>query len=283
MLFHRIRTTSAVYHFRLPLSTSGSAHVHVSKRLWVLVPQVELNFLLSFLSTCYLSSTSFYLYSTPFCVPVFIQLCLAWNRERVALQLRDNQRLSTSTLLAVLFHRIRTTSEVYHFRLPLSTSGSAHVHVSKRLWVRVSQELNFLLSTCYLSSTSFYLSSTPFYLFLSFLYPFLSSTPFYLSSFLYPFLPLSIFHLPLSFLYPFLPLSIYLFLSFLYPFLSSTPFYLFLSTSFYLSSTPFFPLPLSTSFYLSSTPFCVPVFIQLCLAWNRERVALQLRAPPIDE
>ena len=28
---------------------------------------------------------------------------------------------------------------------------------------------------------------------------------------------------------------------------------------------------------------CVPVFIQLCLAWNRERVALQLRAPPIDE
>ena len=190
MLFHRIRTTSAVYHFRLPLSTSGSAHVHVSKRLWVLVPQVELNFLLSFLSTCYLSSTSFYLSSNPFCVPVFIQLCLAWNRERVALQLRDNQRLSTSTLLAVLFHRIRTTSAVYHFRLPLSTSGSAHVHVSKRLWVRVSQELNFLLSTCYLSSTSF---------------------------------------------------------------------------------------------YLSSTPFCVPVFIQLCLAWNRERVALQLRAPPIDE
>ena len=50
--------------------------------------QVELNFLLSFLSTCYLSSTSFYLSSTPFCVPVFIQLCLAWNRERVALQLR---------------------------------------------------------------------------------------------------------------------------------------------------------------------------------------------------
>ena len=50
--------------------------------------QVELNFILSFISTCYLSSTSFYLSSTPFCVPVFIQLCLAWNRERVALQLR---------------------------------------------------------------------------------------------------------------------------------------------------------------------------------------------------
>ena len=45
-------------------------------------------YLLSFLSTCYLSSTSFYLSSTPFCVPVFIQLCLVWNRERVALQLR---------------------------------------------------------------------------------------------------------------------------------------------------------------------------------------------------
>ena len=82
------QTTSAAYHFRFPLSTSGSALVHVSKRLWVRVPQVELNFLLSFLSTCYLSSTSFYLSSTPFCVPVFIQLCLAWNRERVALQLR---------------------------------------------------------------------------------------------------------------------------------------------------------------------------------------------------
>ena len=37
------------------------------------------------------------------------------------------------------------------------------------------------------------------------------------------------------------------------------------------------------AFYLSSTPFCVPVFIQLCLAWNRERVALQLRAPLSDE
>ena len=44
-----------------------------------------LNFLHSFLSACYLSSTYFYLSSTPFCVPVFIQLCLAWNRERVAL------------------------------------------------------------------------------------------------------------------------------------------------------------------------------------------------------
>ena len=55
---------------------------------WMIGPQVELNFLLSFLSTCYLSSTSFYLSSTPFCVPVFIQLCLAWNQERVALQLR---------------------------------------------------------------------------------------------------------------------------------------------------------------------------------------------------
>ena len=85
VLFHRIRTTSAAYHFRLPLSTSGSALVHVSKRLWVRVPQVELNFLLSFLSTCYLSSTYFYLSSTPFCVPVFNQLCLVWNRERVAL------------------------------------------------------------------------------------------------------------------------------------------------------------------------------------------------------
>ena len=30
-------------------------------------------------------------------------------------------------LLAVLFHRIRTTSAAYHFRLPLSTSGSALV------------------------------------------------------------------------------------------------------------------------------------------------------------
>ena len=87
-VFHRIRTTSAAYHFRLPLSTSGSALVHVSKRLWVRVPQMELNFLLSFLSNCYLSSTSFYLSSTLFCAPVFIQLCLAWNRERVALQLR---------------------------------------------------------------------------------------------------------------------------------------------------------------------------------------------------
>ena len=49
-----------------------------SKMLWVQVPQVEL---LSFLSTCYLSSTSFYLSSTPFCAPVFIQLCLVWFRE----------------------------------------------------------------------------------------------------------------------------------------------------------------------------------------------------------
>ena len=54
-------------------------------RLWVQVPQAELNFLLSFLSTCHLSSTSFYLSSTPFCVLVFIQLCLAWNREQDAL------------------------------------------------------------------------------------------------------------------------------------------------------------------------------------------------------
>ena len=71
-------------HFRgLPLQAPPwHTLVHVSKRLWVRVPQVELNFLIS---TCYLSSTSFYLSSTPFCVPVFIQLCLAWNRERDAL------------------------------------------------------------------------------------------------------------------------------------------------------------------------------------------------------
>ena len=46
---------------------SSRALVHESKRLWVRVPQAELNFLLSFLSTCHLSST-------PFCLPFFIQL-----------------------------------------------------------------------------------------------------------------------------------------------------------------------------------------------------------------
>ena len=75
-------------------------------------------------------------------------------------------------LLAVLFHRIRTTSAAYHFRLPLSTSGSALVHVSKRLWVRVPQvELNFLLSSFF----PFYLLSF-LYLFLSLLYPFLCTS-----------------------------------------------------------------------------------------------------------
>ena len=59
---------------------------YIQKLVSLFPVKVELNFLLSFLSTCYLSSTSFYLSSTPFCVPAFIQLCL--KRERVALQLR---------------------------------------------------------------------------------------------------------------------------------------------------------------------------------------------------
>ena len=56
--------------------------------------------------------------------------------------------LGALAALAVLFHRIRTISAAYYFRPPLSTSGSALVHLSKRLWVRVTQvELNFLLCT----------------------------------------------------------------------------------------------------------------------------------------
>ena len=45
-------------------SLAGYCCKSVLTGLWVRVPQAELNFLLSFLSTCHPSSTSFYLSST---------------------------------------------------------------------------------------------------------------------------------------------------------------------------------------------------------------------------
>ena len=62
--FQTISFTSLVYRIEGGECTSVPSLSYtdcISLSLWVRVPQVELNFLLSFLSTCYLSSTSFYL------------------------------------------------------------------------------------------------------------------------------------------------------------------------------------------------------------------------------
>ena len=96
MLFHRIRTTSAAYHFRplarvvVPLSCKqevvGSSPTGGAE-FSSFFPFYLLSFLYLFLPISIFPLpifTYFYLSSTPFCVPVFIQLCLNPRRACAA-------------------------------------------------------------------------------------------------------------------------------------------------------------------------------------------------------